>query len=566
MLGTGIATQTSLKYDIIIDGSQATLSAKVDTDEISSRRNIYRNPAEALRADRNVIPSISLIRDAKIKPFIDGVYAAVESYFASEGGVSRPDFLRTLEKFTSPAAKTYVSAALASSEGVIDELIGTNNQQFISKYTSDPQIKTPQSYFLWTEPLKKSWSAMKGIQMPPSAFIQGSNIDSKIMNEIGEILGKNPELNDTFQTMRKIYAKMTNSPENVLSLFPPASLPDQHYFVKKSIETQSDLDEGLGKIFIKAVKNGEISFTPDEKSGLYVYQMHELEALIKRDSPEFRKYLVEDEYAQVLDNVAISGWVATRHTHAPQIDYSMGLIGASFSSSPPAIYISPDLPVEPIVTVYDRMIDSLKFMEKALVDNLPGFIEETGRIYQDGTQSIKTIKSELSELVDLVRGFSILSKESIHMPYNVSGNEEQLVANTLEWIRNASSDPDLDRDFPIFVPIIKTTDGSSYKCYTLAGFELMPLDVEYEKNPEVRFADEKPETKDLEDDLLTRLMNPRFNRPQIEMCGSSYNIPVAVHNEVIVPKTRLINDTMWRDLLPKNHFTHQKLNEVLADL
>ena len=102
--GTGILKRRIERHDVVLDGRKATISAEIPEEKGTrgyvEEDVVYTNPSELLRSERNVLPSLSLIRFVKVKNFIDGVYAVAEETIAKKGHkLSRPDFLRDLEKW-----------------------------------------------------------------------------------------------------------------------------------------------------------------------------------------------------------------------------------------------------------------------------------------------------------------------------------------------------------------------------------------------------------------------------------------------------------------------------------
>ena len=75
-LGTGIQKRTERGTDFSIDGTESTISAKIPENILTeSRRNpkdelIYLNPSYMVQNTNSFLPSLGLVRFAKIKPFI----------------------------------------------------------------------------------------------------------------------------------------------------------------------------------------------------------------------------------------------------------------------------------------------------------------------------------------------------------------------------------------------------------------------------------------------------------------------------------------------------------------
>ena len=252
--GTGIIQREIEGSQVKIDGRDATISASVPklTETCSTEKEkIYTNPTALLK--EGALPSFSLVRFAKIKNFIDGVYAAIEGRVA-EGGhrLSRTDFLNALVKTVHGDAESYISMAMRGQ---------TKNE---------PSMTIPQGFYDWTPQLTKAYRQIKSIAKNP-AFFAGKENDSefnnKIMNELHQSIKIN-SLDAVYDNFIDLYSRMTGQSKGKDCLFPSANLPDQDFFEQLSFETQSDIPDGLGKALVKAIKQGKVNFVPNKDSGL----------------------------------------------------------------------------------------------------------------------------------------------------------------------------------------------------------------------------------------------------------------------------------------------------------
>ena len=338
---------------------------------------------------------------------------------------------------------------------------------------------------------------------------------------------------------------MTGKPEGKACLFPSAELPDQEFFKQLSFETQSDLSEGLGKLLVEAVRQGRVSFVPDSNSGLYTRQMFEIVPLVLRDSEEFRKFLVNDKYAEILENEFVSQWAGTRHTHVGHSSFHNRLLGCTMPHTKPII-IYPELKTEPFATSYGRMRESLTFLEEIIRISLPEVLDRN-RLMNDGNRAETSIGEEFEEMKLLLRGLELISKDSIHLPYE-DRNAQKAQEKASKWLENAQNDGDLNRNTAIFVPIIRTTDNSKQISYIDAGFKTIDVDVKYQNEPIIGIIGSQG----------------RFGL-RYELKSKRYQFPVLVHREVRVPYEKLINDRQLRDILSSS-FTESELDKVVQRL
>ncbi len=536
MRGKGIVERKIDGTKIKIDGRNATILAEVpeeinhsgyyENDEL-----IYTNPSDMMKYDE-VIPSLSLIRYAKVKNFIDGIYAAVEERINENGhDLSRPDFLTKLEKVSDGYSKDYINTSLIH-----------------HKARREPSWSVPQAFYDWTEELKSAYKQIKILGSEPSFVVENldERINKKIIHDLHRKIDSSPELKHTYYSLKGIYSKMTGEIKEEDCLFPSSKLPDEEFFMELSDKSQSDIPEGLGKALVKGIKEGKVDFTPNEKSGLYVRQMNEIIPLIKKDSEEYEKYIVNEKYSDMLENEFTSQWAGTRHTHVGHSNFRTALIGCSMSNYTPKIIIRPELEVEPLSTSYERMEKNINFIEKTIENYVPEVMERKRMISRE-KKSKNKIKEDFKEIKSILKGLSLISKDSIHLEYEEEDVQEP-IKNAKRWIKNSEEDPDLKRNVSIFVPIQRTTNGSKQIAYINAGYKPVELEVSYDKMPKV----------EAEGFGLT------------EFRSNEYCLPVLVHREVRMPYKKIINDTKLREMIEEisdeNTIREKDLDEIVEKL
>ncbi len=523
--GTGIQKRIIDDSNVRIDGRYASISAEIlEKNSSPTAEAIYTNPAQMLKQNKNVLPSFSLIRYAKIKNFIDGVYAIAELEVAKTGhDFSRPDFLDRLEAALSePNPKAYVTLARALESNNLDSSEGLI--MGLEKALANPSVNIVQGFYDWSSNLHSVWRQIRATGTEPAEFFGGEESFSKeVMQKIMQVINSDNELRKRCASINALYARLTDKQKEKACLFPPALMPDQEFFIEYSGRTQSDLTEGLGNVLVEAIKRGEVSFKPKRGSGLYTRQMFEVEPLVLKDTEEFEKFIPGEKYSKAMEQEFISQWAGTRHTHVAHSDFPRAMTCAIPVSR--LIYISPELQVEPFSTCYERMRKSLEFFKTTLTDAFGSGFLKNRRLLNNGERSEKEIGQEFDEMDLLLQGLSSISKDSIHQQYNPERGTDRAVAAASDWILNLSKDPDLNRNTAIFVPIIRTADGSRQVGYINVGFMLKKLRVKYKDYPDVK------------------------TRRLVEFCSEVYSLPVLVHREVRIHYNmkNMINDKMLRE-------------------
>ncbi|PIN88639.1 hypothetical protein COU61_04090, partial [Candidatus Pacearchaeota archaeon CG10_big_fil_rev_8_21_14_0_10_35_13] len=422
----------------------------------------------------------------------------------------------------------------------------------------EPSIRVPQGFYDWNNNLRKAYKQVKILSRSPDLSDSEQITKKRIMKAVES----DDKLKELYRNIMRIYSGMTNTLKSGEGLFPSAKIPDQEFFKELSDETQSDIPGGLGRALVQAIKEGRINFTPNEGSGLYTRQMHEITPLVLRNAEEYAKYLLGERYMKQLDDEFISQWAGTRHTHVGHSDFDDVLIGCSTIEQSPII-ITPEITVEPFSTSYSRMRESLLFLEKLLTHEMPEVLEKH-RVMNDESSGSKVIGEELTEMQLLLKGLEMISKESLHMTYDYQNKDEEAIRKAKRWIEEAGNDPDMNRNMATFVPIIRTTDGEGQIAYINAGFRDVEVEISYEQKPHVKTG-KNQEDKAEEDSWFAGSWR------EIEFSTETLRFPVLVHKEVRMPHKKIINDRELREIIDENTqdkgiITTQELEEIVRTL
>jgi hypothetical protein len=534
--GTGIQERKIREHSVLVNGNKANISAEVpeqqDREYSFDEEKIYTNPSQLLKQDR-VIPSFSLIRFSKVKNFIEGVYAAVEERVMEKGlGLSRTELLKSLETRVDNEAREYVRYAIDG------------------ETRGEPSMSIVQGFYDWSRDLRKAYRQIKILARVPGFFFDRENdadFNKKLLGNLKQAIYDSGQGN-RYDSLLEFYSKMTNKNKEKQCLFPSAQLPDQEYFKVHSFEREGDdLPEGLGKVLVQAIKDGKINFIPDDNSGLYIWQMNEIIPLVRKDTPEFSKFLVNKKYSEILENEFISQWAGTRHTHVGHSDFDDVMMASIDFRQESPIAIQPKLEVEPFSSSYMKMLKSLGFLEDVIERYMPEVLERK-RLISEGKRSSGSIRDEFVDMRKLLGGLAMISEDSIHLKYDADGlypREGREMAR--EWLSNISLDEDINRNNAIFVPIIRTADGRRQVCYINAGFKLIDVETRYKNFP-----------------IVSVNGNPYFSGG-IEFMPQNLKIPVLVHREVRVPYEKLINDRKLREML-KSEFSEKELDETIKEI
>jgi hypothetical protein len=483
--------------------------------------------------DADVIPSMETV-NGHLKPFNDGLYAAIES--ALEDGVPGgfagkrrllADILSALQaarpSATSAAqsvldgASAFVGAALilAGATPALPAPVLADAQNRAAKFQTLSLYSKPIGFYTWTPALQAIFTQDRFLQQ------QGSFAD---LAGIALVLQGDAGLQQAYQTVVALYAGLTNPYVSytvsallpsvpsasvledvpgleqaftgqhaampwacsapLVAFLPASRAKDTSYFNALS---QCDFNQFAGTnvmdVLIAGIRSGALDLTPSSDSGWYDYQLYALETLLVPErGPESDHLLLTAAYKQKLIDTFKTLITETRETHVKQLATAAG----ESSSEPVPVDIYPKLPVEPFPTFYLRTARAYRFLDTFLRATLgSGFLDGLARVREDGSLSSLSLPSELAQTTELVYGLHAVACASLGLrPESyLLGDETTAIDQTAalarasQWLAAWRTDADVLADPRVIVPVGTLDSGTRY--WATIGVKPLKISAEF---------------------------------------------------------------------------------------
>ncbi|MBN2572941.1 MAG: hypothetical protein JXP73_00110 [Deltaproteobacteria bacterium] len=564
----------SCTFTLYKSGSVTKLSvAPYEGEDKSLAGALFPNRGAALAAlqaspDADVIPSMETV-NGHLKPFNDGLYAAIE--IAVEKGVPGgfagkrqllADILSALVAMrpsAGPAAQAalngsaaFIGAALILS-GVVPALPATvlaDAEQRAADFQAASYYSQPTGFYTWTPELETIFTRDRFLQLHDSfADLAG----------VALVLGSDPALLQTYQTVVALYAGLTNpyvsytvsalvpSVTSVAALedvnglqaawqaqnpkyswtcyypwvaFLPASRSkDTDYFnTVAHCDWSAFAGINVMDLLIAAIRDGELDLAPTVDSGWYDYQLYALETLLLPErGPESDHLLLTAAYKQKLIDTFKTLITETRETHVKQ------LAGGTLGMPPVPVNLYPKLPVEPFPTFYLRTARGYRFLDAFLRATLgAGFLDGLVRLREDGSASPLPLPSEIKQTTELVYGLHATACASLGMrpesyllaDETAAIDQNAALAAAQAWLAAWRTDPDVLADPRVIVPIAETEQGSRY--WAVIGVKPLRIAAEF-------VAGYEPQTVSSGHCVLDKYVPHRYDllvEDQVEIAGT----------------------------------------------
>ena len=526
-------------------GSITRLDVVPDAAAGTSSTTLYGSYTQALASlSVATMPTMEVV-DAALKPFNDGLYAAVElgAEDGSDGSLinKRAVLTELLDELVTrsstgtaseqPLARRAASqlAAALSLSGPAPQLpadIASASASLRSTFAADSSNSRPVGFYTWTPGLEGVFRQDRLLQSPTSVY---PGLDAFAAAALA--LGSRPGLTSRYQSVLDLYAGLTNpyfhrSVVDLVPLVPTAAALDdipaieaqlvaahpelqgstgcgaRVAFLPPSDSAETRLFRGLqcaGKLgdagslidlLIAKIRSGEVDLTPTADSGFYDRQLFALETLlVPEHAPEKEHLLLTKRYKEKLVESFKTLITSRRETHVKQLDR-----GEVADSAPPQpIDIFPLLPVEPFPTFYLRTARAYAFLDGVLRASLgDAFMSQARRVNEDGSRGAQSVGDELRDKTCLLYGLSAVAAASIGMaPLQTAEEQASFDPKACEqtargWLASLASEPDLGRDPRVIVPVQALSDGS-FKAWAVVGVRVVSTEARFEPGfePEV---------------------------------------------------------------------------------
>jgi hypothetical protein len=484
-----LSTQV-LKLDIPEDRGYGDREGKAEPDLKSSFYDLGR--------PGGFVPASMLGHKAKV--FDDGLYAAVE-LAAEQGAGSHPGRKALLTKLTAalsgasgavlPAGA--VVAASAKLRGLDVKLAGelaAAAEKERKAFLGDPKRSKPIGFYTWSEELVRIFQGDRMLQ---------AELKPGPAAALARLIGGDKQLLAAYKATVELAARLTNplarpdlgrlaagekADEGQRYAVVPPSVSHETELIKKLYGNRPIPDGfNLADELISRIRAGKLSLAPRPESGWYDHQTYALEPLvIPEKMPEARRLELTEAYRRELVGLFKALLALTRETHIKQLEVPAAGAGM------PSLIVAPRLSVEPLAAHYLRRARAYRFvrgvLERAFGKQALGKLR---RMTPGGPMNV-TLDEELSMMQGLFHGAYLTACDEVGIEPEADktlagGGHRQLFRT---WAKTYATDPDLQADIRVMVPIFYDLQRRKMKVWVVLGVAEKKLKVTFAKRPTVK--------------------------------------------------------------------------------
>jgi hypothetical protein len=433
----------------------------------------------------------------KAKQFDDGLYAAVE--VAAQQGAGRitgkAAMLNRLAKVLAQEqpsgsdARLIVLAAarLGGLQFECSPALDRAISATIDSFQRDPLRSKPLAFYTWNTDLRR-------------IFQQDRMLQTRLEGEAGiraiaEALRSDGAARSSYDEHLKLMSRLTNSLQgdhlrsyiDKLDGGSPAIPPERVSFFPQSRSHEADLvmrlygDKPIPENFdlmeelVARIRSGGIDVSPTGTSGWYDYQTWALEPLVTPDkTPEAVRLKLEETYRKQLVELFKGVLALTRETHLRQASAPAPAAEAGDREERPSFYVTPELSVEPVATVYLRRSMSYRFIRGVLEETFGvEALKKLHRLTAAGEVE-PTLFDELLDLESLFHGAFLAASRQLGLESDaraqVGADPEADAARFLKWSANLEHDADLGQDARMMVPVFFDRQRRQTKVWVVLGW------------------------------------------------------------------------------------------------
>lgn len=476
--------------------------------------------AAALASGRaELTPSMEVV-NGSMKPFNDGLYAAVE---LEVDGAKRALLAGLLAKLVEalpsasatqrPHLKTaavFLGTALEL-RGQVPELpedLLDQARAQAAAFRTDTLFARPIGFYTWNATLEGVFTSDRFLQSGDDVFA----LPFGAAVAIAVVLEADAGLTDGYQRVLALNSHLTNPPASYpltrlfpyieglssleslpslearvrsenpplawcggpyVTVFPASRSKDSDFYAQRWCDSSPPAGSSFIDLLIEGIRSGAVDLTPTADSGWYDYQLQALETLLLPErGPESEHLLLTAAYKKKLLETFKSLITQARETHVKQ------LAVPGFTASVPLLEIDlyPQRPVEPFPTFYLRSARGYRFLSTFLTAFFDdGLLVGGHRLNEDGTSSAAGLGEELRAMTERLYGLHRLAAESVGVDPDAALLPEELVefprdaarTRAREWLAGWTTDVDVRRDPRVMVPVARTAEGQTLAWATI---------------------------------------------------------------------------------------------------
>jgi hypothetical protein len=334
-----------------------------------------------------------------------------------------------------------------------------------------------------------------------------AQLDPTSIKTIANALIVDPEARSTYERHLRLISRLTNPFANpdlreVLDaidrgsedvavkggrFFPP-SVADETEIGKK-LYGDKPIPDGfvLADEMIRQIRSGELKLEPRDDSGWYDYQTWSIEPLaIPERMPEGKRLHLDDNYRKLLLELFKGLLTLSRETHVKQLEVAE--LGAAMGRRERKVFIDvdPALSAEPLATYYLRRAVGYRFV-RSVVEEAFGTqaLQSLHRLTETGPVAT-SLAEELTAIEALFFGAHVKISQELGLAPDTRGSSvtaSDAADRFASWMRDLSSDPDLNMDLRAMVPVFYDVERRKTKVWAFLGWTDRPITISFAQPP-----------------------------------------------------------------------------------
>ena len=522
--GKRMVTTDRFRVELDLTDQVLAVKAPIDYDFyfFDNEEDFKLGPTEARLkptldwTDKTKFLSASVLAQ-KAKIFDDGLYAAVE--IAAQNGLgqhagkasllsSLGQALAAMDPLVAQSAQELLLGAASLGHVPVKAIppgVESQVRHVVEKFLADEVRSKPIGFYTWSKQLRNIFQQDRMLQ---------GEIDTAGIKAIANALKVDPAARRAYESYLRFVSRLTNPfanpdfrrlleaidrgseavPADDIRFFPPSVAHETN--LGKKLFGNRPIPDGfvLADEMIRQIRSGKLELEPTEDSGWYDYQTWSIEPLVIPDRmPEGKCLRIDEEYRKLLLELFKGMLTLTRETHVKQLE--LAEMGAAMGEREKKVFINidPALSAEPLATHYLRRAVGYRFIRGVLEETFgTKALQGLRRLTESGPVATSLV-DELSAIEGLFFGAHVKVSQELGLAPDTTSYSSMTAsdaANRFEtWVRNQSSDPDLNMDLRAMVPVFYDVERRKTKVWAFLGWADRPIIITFAQPPKATVRD-----------------------------------------------------------------------------
>jgi hypothetical protein len=407
------------------------------------------------------------------------------------GSLPRPATDATM----SVAATFYAACELGKTYASIPHVLQERVSAVVESFLAEKSKSLPVSFYSWNDTLSGLYRQERMLEEPLVWEGQQQLIDAlrrmqslkRAYADVVNLAGKMSSPSRTPSLLSLITSATEISPSHDLPFFPKAT--NREAELVRKLYGDKQLPQGIVLVeeTIRRLREGLLSFSPQDDSTWYDYLFWFAEPLVRVDAdPESSKRSLSTEYREcLLDLYRDAQRFSRQPTVKPKETRGLGAV------KPPSINVLPECTVEPLPSLYFRLARCYKFLETVLTATFGAeALQDAIRPTAVGRAPVN-LRQELRQMQSLFYGAHVVASNELGIePFSPEFFFERLDAKASatffrQWMNEISTDCDLACDCRSMMPVYFDRERGLTRVRVFLGWRRVKLNLSYAVPPAI---------------------------------------------------------------------------------